>query len=206
MPSPQESMLWHIVLQLVVFTVAALPGYLLAAAMMDRIGRKSIQILGFAVMAMTFGAMALIPGIEKLVVPFVIIYGISYFFTEFGPNATTFVYPAEIFPVEARTTGHGIAAAAGKLGGFVGVFLFPILLSWNGLLAAESAAAIVSILGLSCCERLAREITSSLGLGIEIGGGNTVPTDTVIASCGRSSCTILPPGLRNMTRIAPSTP
>ena len=71
----------------------------------------------------------------------------SYFFTEFGPNSTTFVYPAEIFPVKARTTGHGVAAAAGKLGGFLGVFLFPIFMAWHGLLAAEGAAAIVSVLG-----------------------------------------------------------
>jgi len=31
-----------------------------------------------------------------------------------------------------------------KLGGFLGVFLFPYLMAWNGLLAAESAAAIAS--------------------------------------------------------------
>jgi hypothetical protein len=47
-----------------------------------------------------------------------------------------------------RTTGHGIAAAAGKLGGFIGVFVFPILLDWRSLLGAESAAAIASIAGL----------------------------------------------------------
>ena len=98
-------------------------------------------------MAITFGAIAVIPDVEHLVVPFVIIYGVSYFFTEFGPNSTTFVYPAEIFPVRARTTGHGIAAAAGKLGGFFGVFLFPILMAWGGLIAAEAAAAAVSVLG-----------------------------------------------------------
>ncbi len=147
--APQQSLLSHVLLQLAVFALAAVPGYFVAAAMMDRMGRKSIQILGFAMMAMTFGAIALIPGVEKLVVPFVIIYGISYFFTEFGPNATTFVYPAEIFPAEGRTTGHGIAAAAGKIGGFAGVFLFPVLLHWNGLFAAELAAAIVSLLGLA---------------------------------------------------------
>jgi MFS transporter, PHS family, inorganic phosphate transporter len=50
--------------------------------------------------------------------------------------------------VEGRTTGHGIASAAGKLGGFIGVFLFPILLSAGGLLAAESSAAAVSVLGI----------------------------------------------------------
>ncbi len=145
--SPDKSLLNHTLMQLAIFTIAAFPGYLIAAATMDRIGRKSIQMVGFVMMAVTFGLIALIPHVEKLVLPFLIIYGVSYFFTEFGPNSTTFVYPAEIFPVRARTTGHGIAAAAGKLGGFFGVFLFPILMAWRGLIAAEAAAAIVSILG-----------------------------------------------------------
>jgi len=123
--APKQDLLTEILTQLLVFAVAAVPGYFVAAAMIDRIGRKAIQILGFAMMAVNFTAMALIPGIEKLIYPFLIIYGISYFFTEFGPNATTFVYPAELFPVEARTTGHGVASASGKIGGFVRVFTFP---------------------------------------------------------------------------------
>lgn len=115
---------------------------------MDRLGRKAIQCFGFAFMFITFGMLALIPNIEKMVIPFVLIYGISFFFTEFGPNATTFVYPSEIFPVHVRTTAHGIAAALGKVGGFFGVFLFPYLMHWKGLPAAESAAAITSVIGL----------------------------------------------------------
>jgi PHS family inorganic phosphate transporter-like MFS transporter len=146
--SPNNSLMTETLTQLAIFTIAAVPGYFVAAAMMDRIGRKTIQVLGFAMMALTFAAIALIPGIEKLVYPFLIVYGISYFFTEFGSNATTFVYPAELFPVAGRTTGHGIASATGKLGGFIGVFLFPILLSAGGLLAAESMAAAVSVLGI----------------------------------------------------------
>jgi MFS family permease len=145
--SPNKSLLSHTLMQLAIFAIAAAPGYLIAAATIDQIGRKSIQMVGFVMMAITFAAIALIPDVEHLVVPFLIIYGVSYFFTEFGPNSTTFVYPAEIFPVRARTTGHGIAAAAGKLGGFFGVFLFPILMAWNGLIAAEAAAAIVSVFG-----------------------------------------------------------
>ena len=146
--SPDESLLSGTLTQLAVFAIAAVPGYFVAAAMMDRMGRKPIQVLGFAMMAVSFLAMALIPGIEKLIYPFLIIYGISYFFTEFGPNATTFVYPAELFPVETRTTAHGIAAATGKLCGFFGVFTFPLLMAWNGLLAAELAAAAASVIGL----------------------------------------------------------
>jgi len=134
--------------QLGIFTVFAAPGYAVSALLMDRLGRKAIQMLGFGMMTITFGLLALIPNLEKMAVPFLIIYGFSFFFTEFGPNATTFVYPSEIFPVRVRTTGHGIAAAMGKLGGFFGVFVFPFLLHWKGLLGAESAAAIASILGL----------------------------------------------------------
>lgn len=79
---------------------------------------------------------------------FVALFGLSFFFTEFGPNTTTFVYPSEIFPVRVRTTAHGIAAAMGKLGGFLGVFLFPYILRWKGMPGAEAAAAIASALGV----------------------------------------------------------
>ena len=146
--TPNGSIESHTLIQLAVFAIAALPGYLLAAAMMDRMGRKTIQILGFAMMALTFAGIALIPGIEKLLIPFLLVYGISYFFTEFGPNSTTFVYPAEIFPVLGRTTGHGIASSAGKLGGFFGVFLFPIFMAAGGLPLAEAVAAVVSVIGI----------------------------------------------------------
>jgi len=145
--SPNKSLLNHTLMQLLIFAIAAAPGYLLAAVTIDCIGRKAIQMIGFVMMAVTFAVIALVPDVTRLVIPFIIIYGVSYFFTEFGPNSTTFVYPAEIFPVMSRITGHGVAAAAGKLGGFFGVFLFPIFMAWGGLTAAEAAAATVSVLG-----------------------------------------------------------
>jgi MFS transporter, PHS family, inorganic phosphate transporter len=143
-----DSLLKKTLTQLAIFAVFAAPGYAVAIVTMDRLGRKTIQCLGFALMAVAFGTMALVPHIESMAMPFVVIYGISFFFTEFGPNATTFVYPSEIFPVRVRTTAHGIAAAMGKLGGFLGVFTFPFLMHWHGLLTAESGAALVSLLGL----------------------------------------------------------
>jgi MFS family permease len=143
-----DNLLQKTLTQLAIFAIFAAPGYGVSILTMDRLGRKTIQSLGFGMMAAAFAVMALVPNIEKMALPFVIIYGISFFFTEFGPNATTFVYPSEIFPVRVRTTGHGVAAAMGKLGGFLGVFTFPFLMRWHGLLTAESGAAIVSVLGL----------------------------------------------------------
>src|SRR5437763_1960945 len=133
---------------LLIFVVAALPGYILAIFTIDRLGRKLIQCLGFALMTLAYGLIALAPALSTLTLPFLLVYGVSYFFTEFGPNVTTFVYPAEVFPVMIRTTGHGIAAALGKCGAFLGAFIFPYLLSTFHLSGAMGFAAIVSFLGL----------------------------------------------------------
>ena len=100
--SPSDSLIWHVLMQLAIFAIAAVPGYFLAAWFMDRMGRKTIQNIGFLMMAIAFGIMAIVPNVEKLVVLFLVIYGVSYFFTEFGPNSTTFIYPAELFPVRER--------------------------------------------------------------------------------------------------------
>ena len=101
----------------------ALPGYLVAIAKMDRIGHRRLQFIGFGVMALCFLVLGAFP--TTTVVPFLAIFGLSYFFIEFGPNMTTFVMPSEVFPVSMRTTGHGLAAGIGKLGAFVGVLLVP---------------------------------------------------------------------------------
>jgi MFS family permease len=134
---------------LIIFVVAALPGYIVAALTIDRLGRKWIQCVGFAMMALAYGLIAVAPGLSTITLPFLLVYGVSYFFTEFGPNVTTFVYPAEIFPVMVRTTAHGIAAAFGKVGAFIGAFAFPYLLSNFHLQGAMVAAAIVSVAGLA---------------------------------------------------------
>jgi len=41
-----------------------------------------------------------------------------------GPNSTTFIMPAELFPARLRSTCHGISAAAGKAGAIIGAFGF----------------------------------------------------------------------------------
>ncbi len=89
------------------------------------------------------------PGLTTAVAPFLLVYGLSYFFTEFGPNMTTFVMPSELFPVTMRATGHGISAGIGKLGAFIGVFLFPVLQSSLGLRGTLLLTAGMSVLGLA---------------------------------------------------------
>ena len=147
--NPHASLLHDTLIQLLIFAVFAVPGYIVAILLLDKTGRKSIQTVGFFMMGAMFLLIGLIPGVTVNAVPFVLLYGISYFFTEFGPNTTTFIYPAEIFPLEVRTTGHGISAAAGKLGAFAGAYLFPVMLASSfGIRGAEIVAGIVSLAGL----------------------------------------------------------
>jgi MFS transporter, PHS family, inorganic phosphate transporter len=148
--NPHASDLYNVLIQLAIFAVFAVPGYAVAILLLDKTGRKGIQLLGFGMMALMFLLIGLIPSATTTAVTFIVLYGVSYFFTEFGPNTTTFVYPAELFPVEVRTTGHGISAGAGKLGAFLGAFLFPdFLASSLGLRGAEIIAGVVAAAGLA---------------------------------------------------------
>ncbi len=147
--SPNVTLPQNMLYTLLIFVVAALPGYIVCAFLIDRMGRRPIQLLGFGMMALAFGTMFFFPQLTKITVPFLLLYGLSYFFTEFGPNITTFLYPAEIFPVTVRTTAHGIAAGLGKFGAFIGAFTFPLLLANAAfkLPGTMGVAGVICVLG-----------------------------------------------------------
>lgn len=127
---------------------AAVPGYWAAVLLIDRIGRRPLQYIGFGVMATAFLFLALAwNSLEGVLPAFLAVYGLTFFFANFGPNTTTFVYPSEVFPTSYRTTGHGIAAASGKVGAVLAVALFPTLYLAYGLPWFFGLLAIVAFLG-----------------------------------------------------------
>ena len=104
----------------------ALPGYWLAVHTIDSIGRFRLQAGGFLTSAFVFMGLA---GFYHTPLRtsaggagYVILYGLTYLFANWGPNTTTFVLPSEAFPTRARSTAHGISAAMGKLGATAGSF------------------------------------------------------------------------------------
>jgi MFS family permease len=143
-----SSLLSHTLISLAIFTVAAVPGYWVAVWLMDRLGRKRIQWQGFLVMALAFGGIWLIPGAVKNTALFLGLFAISYFFIEFGPNETTFVFPSEIFPTSIRGMGDGISAAGGKFGAFLGALFVPHLLKSVGISGVMGMMAAVSAVGI----------------------------------------------------------
>ncbi|XP_016555434.2 low affinity inorganic phosphate transporter 3 [Capsicum annuum] len=113
--------------QTLIALCSTVPGYWFTVAFIDKMGRFVIQLMGFFFMTVFMFALA-IPynhwTKKENRIGFVIMYSLTFFFANFGPNATTFVVPAEIFPARLRSTCHGISAAAGKAGAIVGAFGF----------------------------------------------------------------------------------
>lgn len=107
-------------------TLIALPGYWAAVALIDVAGRRPLQLGGFALEAATFVALAAAYRTPLRTAGkgagMIVLYGLTYFFANAGPNTTTFVLPAEAFPTRIRTTAHGISAASGKIGAAVGSY------------------------------------------------------------------------------------
>ncbi|KAK8446775.1 hypothetical protein SEVIR_9G542800v4 [Setaria viridis] len=113
--------------QALIALCGTIPGYWFTVALIDVMGRFWIQLMGF--LMMTVFMIALAVPYEHWTQPahhtgFVVLYGLTFFFANFGPNSTTFVVPAEIFPARLRSTCHGVSAAAGKAGAIVGAFGF----------------------------------------------------------------------------------
>lgn len=102
-----------------------LPGYFVSAFTCDYIGSRNIQIIGACVsgtiaiiMGGIFNLMRTNPG------PFIMMYGLFFFFTQFGANCTTFILPTETYATAVRATLHGVSAAFGKTGAAIGTQVF----------------------------------------------------------------------------------
>ncbi|CAL9008826.1 unnamed protein product [Prunus brigantina] len=99
------------------------PGYWFTVFFIEKLGRFKIQLMGFFMMSFFM----LIIGIKYDYLTthkymFATLYGLTFFFANFGPNSTTFVLPAELFPTRVRSTCHALSAAAGKAGAMVSAF------------------------------------------------------------------------------------
>ncbi|KAK7268772.1 hypothetical protein RIF29_21480 [Crotalaria pallida] len=137
--------------QTLIALCSTVPGYWFTVALIDRIGRFKIQLMGFSFMSLFMFVLAIFYHhwtLKGNQIWFVVLYSLTFFFANFGPNATTFVVPAEIFPARLRSTCHGISAAAGKAGAIVGAFGFVYAQSSIGVRNTLIILFVVNMLGL----------------------------------------------------------
>ncbi|KAG0359905.1 Inorganic phosphate transporter pho84 [Podila minutissima] len=118
--------LWRTTLgNLTVSLLGFVPGYWFTVFLIEKMGRKRIQFMGFGMLTILFIILsAAFHELQKTVPLFVAVFTLAQFFFNFGPNTTTFVVPGEVFPTRVRATAHGISAASGKLGAILATFAF----------------------------------------------------------------------------------
>jgi PHS family inorganic phosphate transporter-like MFS transporter len=132
-----------------IISAIALPGYVVAVLLIDRIGRRYMQLQGFFLMAILYAVISTFySDISSISALFLIMYGATYFFASFGPKMTTFVIPSELYPTEVRAFCHGISAAGGKLGAIIGTYAFKYILSASGVAVVLNICAMIAVVGL----------------------------------------------------------
>jgi putative MFS transporter len=112
-------------------TLAQIPGYFAAAALVDRLGRRTTLLLFLVPCALAaFGYSAAHTPAE------VLLCGALISFFNLGAWGVVYTYTPELYPTRLRGTGAGWASAVGRIGGITAPLAVPAVLERTGSQAA----------------------------------------------------------------------
>lgn len=132
------------------FVVGGIPGLLVV----DRLGRRKLMIISFALATVVLLIPALIPnvGAWPLFIALVL-----FAFASGSANFLQIVYPNELFPTEVRATAVGIGTAFSRVGSAVSTYLMPLAILNFGAAGSLAIGGVVSLIGLIATFVLAPE-------------------------------------------------
>ncbi|KAI6155656.1 MFS Git1p-related glycerophosphoinositol and glycerophosphocholine permease, partial [Pisolithus tinctorius] len=118
----------------VVINMFCIPGTVLGTFLIDYLGMKTTMIVGLllqAIIGLSLGTIN--TPVTNHISTFAVVYGIFLALGEIGPGSCLHVLPAKIGPT-AHISGHiySIAATIGKLGAFIGTWVFPQIIDAFG--------------------------------------------------------------------------
>jgi putative MFS transporter len=156
----------------VLISLGGIPGFLMAAWLVERWGRKPVCIvtlLGGGVMAFLYGQSAVFGGNVTLLIS----TGLLMQFFLFGMWAVLYTYTPELYPTSARATGSGFASAIGRVGSLLGPLVtglvFPITGQGGvfalGALCFAIAAGVVWLFGMETRGKTLEELTETETIG-----------------------------------------
>jgi putative MFS transporter len=143
-------------------TLWGIPGFLSAAYLIDRAGRKAVvtgSILLSAIAAFVYGQAS---STAELIVA-----GSFMQFFFFAMWSALYAYTPEVFPTRARATGCGTASGVGRIGALLGPYLVPVVLTaWGAGMVFTLAAAffviaavVVLVLGPETKQKVLEEVS-----------------------------------------------
>ncbi len=148
----------HSFLYVLLVTLCEIPGYLSAAWLVERWGRRPVLLtyLFLAAGAATAFGFAATPGQ-------VLLFGCLLGFTNLGAWGATYAYTSEQYPTLLRARGNGFAMGVGRIGGVVGPVLVGYLLAGHAgtltIFAIFAGAQIVALVASALVGRETRGLT-----------------------------------------------
>lgn len=133
--------------------VFVIPGALIGVLLIDRIGRKALQVAGFIGAAVMLALFATLHD-QVLAAPAfgMLLFGLYSLLITAGPStvAGAGILGVELSPTRIRTIGQSITVVGGRIGASISAFLFPLLFGVLGETGVIGLLAGVSILGAIC--------------------------------------------------------
>ncbi|MEM9149015.1 MAG: MFS transporter [Cyanobacteria bacterium P01_F01_bin.3] len=120
-------------------------GFILAIVLINRLGRISLQIVGFVGMAAGLVVLSLVQGDTQFSILFTgfILFNLAM---NMGPNATTFLLSGEVFPPAIRASGAGLAGGIAKSGAVLGAWALPVLQEMFGVNLVLRSLAVICLI------------------------------------------------------------
>lgn len=138
-----------------VFDLFAVIGGVLALLLVERLGRKTITLIGFAGTTISLISLAVITHLVPVdalaanAAPAVFGMFLMFEVTQaVGPGSTNFVYPLELFPTTERATAQGLGTSVSRIGAILGITTFPFIVSSFGISSSLMFFAAFSVIGL----------------------------------------------------------
>ncbi|KAH7913193.1 major facilitator superfamily domain-containing protein [Hygrophoropsis aurantiaca] len=117
----------------VIINLFYIPGTLAGAFTVDFLGPKRTMITGLLAQAVIgFIMSGLYVQLSQHIAAFAVVYGIFLSFGEFGPGNCLGLLAAKTGPTAVRGQYYGFAAAVGKIGAFIGTWVFPLIVDRFG--------------------------------------------------------------------------
>ncbi|AHC52117.1 MFS transporter [Sulfolobus acidocaldarius SUSAZ] len=139
------------VFQIMIEGLFVIPGGIVALMLVDRIGRKPLQTIGFIGMALALLGFSLYKSFALSFSPIIafLIYGLNNFASQAGPGSVSAVgiLGVELAPTKIRGFVQSLTVASGRIGAALTAFVFPSLFTEYGesfAIGFLSAVAIVS--------------------------------------------------------------
>ncbi|MEC0226179.1 MFS transporter [Paenibacillus alba] len=128
-----------------IMTLAQIPGYFTAAFFIEKFGRKFVLVsyLLFTAASAVWFSQAATEGM-------LIAAGICLSFFNLGAWGAMYAYTPELYPTPIRSTGVGLAASVGRVGGILGPYLVGVLVAQKQTIGAIFLIFFVAIVIGAC--------------------------------------------------------